>query len=665
MLPAHAQPSYPSPPHMLGKPPSDYQAGYPPAHRGPVQGRPLIFAAMAAAEAEAEIIDPKAWMAVATLDSDDREESAEMPPRTERSDGSSQFVSGYPTPRSTSPKSPEPKDRRAMQESIPTVAVPATGRHNSEPPNADSAPLKEQTVRRPSASSLRSPPPTISTSLPTPPESHPPQPPRTKKLSKSRSRVSRMPDAPPSPSHAQAAQARQQQSPPPSSQSPLYPHPRAQMGTPLTAAAPSATFGAKPPTPVEDTPPPPPARESSSRHRAQGSTNAHPHAYMQQQQRGHGYSSAGANHHTYGAPVVPAASSTAANANANAAAQLGSPIHLRHEKPLPERRSTEPARSPQPPPGSRVISSESPVPTRPVKVLTERQMEKLSATKGLVATSAGASAQSARRRHEQPVLVGSPPSHTRSLPSQSARSEQYSRSRQDTPRVVGETESSSRAVGDVGHNSRAPGETIPSPHVMNEATPATPQKTEKVLAAPDHSAPRSPGSPTDYAQARTRRRGKALEKSRPEGIENVVPVPDPISASGVEHPPDVDPNAEAAPEPLDTEEQKEPVFYPLERHIAEPALLAHLLAYLSFGNWLALSSASKAIRTRLYEDRELTERALERYLRTVGYARWTFAEDEPLALTLEVSGRRRRPVAARCFFLRGTWLNMHPIYDRT
>ena len=54
--------------------------------------------------------------------------------------------------------------------------------------------------------------------------------------------------------------------------------------------------------------------------------------------------------------------------------------------------------------------------------------------------------------------------------------------------MVGETESSSRAVGDVGHNSRAPGETIPSPHVMNEAAPATPQKTEKVLAAPDNSA---------------------------------------------------------------------------------------------------------------------------------------------------------------------------------
>ena len=161
----------------------------------------------------------------------------------------------------------------------------------------------------------------------------------------------------------------------------------------------------------------------------------------------------------------------------------------------------------------------------------------------------------------------------------------------------------------------------------NGSPPNTPRKrpaeipvstSQQEMSPPEP--PQSPRSPEDYAQARSRRRGKALEKARPDGIESVVPAPDP--------PP---------------EEEKEPTFYPIEKHITEPAMLGQLLVYLSFNDWLALSSTCRAMRTLLYGDRELTERVLERFLRTVGYARWSFPENEPLALTLQVGLRVPRP----------------------
>ncbi|KAI0635074.1 hypothetical protein C8Q77DRAFT_674596 [Trametes polyzona] len=323
-------------------PPSKADAlAYPPMQRGPIQGRPLIFAAMAAAEAEAEIIEPKAWMAVATLDPDVSDHK-QRPVLTERSDGSSQFVNGYPTPRSTSPKSLEPAEKNAKQDLSANSTV---GRSTSEPVS-DSMPAKETPTRRPTApvSNVLSPP-AVSTGLPTPTE--PESRPRARKLSKSRSRVTRVGDA---------------------SQQPPQPPTKA------------STLSAKPPTPVDDAPPPPRTQEQSASSR-QPTGPAHGTA------SGHASTSASAS-----------------------AAALGSPIHLRNEKSLPERRSVESIRSPQP----RVISSESPVPRRPVKVLTERQMEKLSATKGFnpasPSTSHGAAAVAgSRRRHEQSVPVSSPP----------------------------------------------------------------------------------------------------------------------------------------------------------------------------------------------------------------------------------------------------------------
>ncbi|CDO77559.1 hypothetical protein BN946_scf184912.g58 [Trametes cinnabarina] len=220
---------YPSPPFKH----DHHQQSY---HRGPVQGRPLIFAAMAAAEAEAEIIDPKAWMAVATLDVD--------PPRaspttaTDRRDGPSHI--SEPTSESAPP--------------LPAKATPAATRR------ATAA----------NASTSQSPP-LAPPGLPTPPLSAQP---RTHKLSKSHSRVSRIVDAGPS-SPPSLHMQRQPQSPS-KSQEPLYPTPQHKQQTSqppppfqhphphersgprslkpsIDAASPplstSATLGNKPPTP--------------------------------------------------------------------------------------------------------------------------------------------------------------------------------------------------------------------------------------------------------------------------------------------------------------------------------------------------------------------------------------------------------------------------------
>ena len=78
------------------------------------------------------------------------------------------------------------------------------------------------------------------------------------------------------------------------------------------------------------------------------------------------------------------------------------------------------------------------------------------------------------------------------------------------------------------------------------------------------------------------------------------------------------------------------LYYPLDKHINDPDLLDELLAYLSFHEFVALSSTSKRIRTRLEDRKDLRETVLERFLATVGYVRWEFRIKEPLELTLKV-----------------------------
>ena len=113
-----------------------------------------------------------------------------------------------------------------------------------------------------------------------------------------------------------------------------------------------------------------------------------------------------------------------------------------------------------------------------------------------------------------------------------------------------------------------------------------------------------PASPEEYSRARARRRGTWLEKSVPADI------------------------AELA-------EETKPTFYPLLQHLQNRELLTELLTHFSFCEWLVLwGGVSKVIRQALDSDPALCDVALERYLGTVGYARWSWSNPEPIRITL-------------------------------
>jgi len=77
----------------------------------------------------------------------------------------------------------------------------------------------------------------------------------------------------------------------------------------------------------------------------------------------------------------------------------------------------------------------------------------------------------------------------------------------------------------------------------------------------------------------------------------------------------------------------EPTTMP--RLLLDTQILACLLQYLSFFEWCILLSLSKEIRSALVRNSDLRETALERFLKTIGYSRWTW-DDEPLSLSLQV-----------------------------
>ncbi|KAL6300309.1 hypothetical protein BKA93DRAFT_802204 [Sparassis latifolia] len=142
----------------------------------------------------------------------------------------------------------------------------------------------------------------------------------------------------------------------------------------------------------------------------------------------------------------------------------------------------------------------------------------------------------------------------------------------------------------------------------SEEAPAT----GPVLAKPP-----TPISPEEYAQARSRRRGERLQKTRPVGFEPRFR--EAASPAGVGPPVEV----------------KEPTYYPLARHLTDPTLLSALLPYLSFYEWCVVARVSKEVRTAVEDRRELTELVLERYLKTVGYTRWWWDGPDPLFLTIQ------------------------------
>lgn len=86
-----------------------------------------------------------------------------------------------------------------------------------------------------------------------------------------------------------------------------------------------------------------------------------------------------------------------------------------------------------------------------------------------------------------------------------------------------------------------------------------------------------------------------------------------------------------------------PTFYPLVRHLQDPALLECLLDYLSFYEWTTLCRVSKQIHHTLWVTGR--EETLQRYLRTVGYTKWLWQDSEPLVLSVQVRSMSNRPLS--------------------
>lgn len=95
-------------------------------------------------------------------------------------------------------------------------------------------------------------------------------------------------------------------------------------------------------------------------------------------------------------------------------------------------------------------------------------------------------------------------------------------------------------------------------------------------------------------------------------------------------------NTSSGMKKLNIRNEEETRPYPLELHLLHPQLLCALLQYLSFYDWCILQGVSKNLRSQLSHAKELKEEVLERYLSTIGYARWIWEEKEPLMISLRV-----------------------------
>ncbi|OCH89450.1 hypothetical protein OBBRIDRAFT_663246 [Obba rivulosa] len=499
---------------------------------GPVQGRPLIFAAMTAADFDAPGIvsgDGQVGvdvpdLAAAGLGALISVGPGDEEPRQAQSGFNSAFVDGYPTPKSPSPPLPPEKHAEAP-------AYPVTTRQLQMHAQTQPWPVEAAGGEQTRAQVLQQPPGDVQT-------------PRERKLSRTRGHVDRQRDA-------EAAQAD---------------------GKPATVhmEAPPPGTSTRRSRPL----PPSPADASAS-----SSPSPPPHS-----------------------PPQPM------RAAAPPPAPLGSPFQPQSAPPRP------------------------PAHARPhrhsrdgVKVLTGRQLEKLA--NRAVATTPGAPRTGAEDPPHAPCgPLPSPPSAPRSPPAASPAA---------TPPVVtppAEERPPTRARTNSRHRRASlpavPPPTPPTPVSADEAPPrarvvsqtASGNQAERedrddvpraIQAAPPVQPP-TPISPEEYARARAQRRGARPEKARPLPVE-----PEPQSAAGEEV------------------VEREPTYYPLAKHLVHPGLLAGVLPYLSFHDWCAVAAVSKKVRKKLAGDRELCEMVLERYLRTVGYARWAWAEPDPLTLSLE------------------------------
>ncbi len=74
----------------------------------------------------------------------------------------------------------------------------------------------------------------------------------------------------------------------------------------------------------------------------------------------------------------------------------------------------------------------------------------------------------------------------------------------------------------------------------------------------------------------------------------------------------------------------------MTRLLLDGQVLACLLEFLSFYEWCTMLSLSKDIRSTIVRTPALREAALERFLKTVGYSRWEWDDQDPLSLSLQV-----------------------------
>ncbi|RDB16588.1 hypothetical protein Hypma_002821 [Hypsizygus marmoreus] len=85
----------------------------------------------------------------------------------------------------------------------------------------------------------------------------------------------------------------------------------------------------------------------------------------------------------------------------------------------------------------------------------------------------------------------------------------------------------------------------------------------------------------------------------------------------------------------------------LTSFLSDPHLLSTLLGFLSFYDWCMVLSLSREIRFALVQNVQLRETVLERFLKTVGYARWSWNDADPVSLSLQV---RHRPSSSLSYF---------------
>lgn len=155
-----------------------------------------------------------------------------------------------------------------------------------------------------------------------------------------------------------------------------------------------------------------------------------------------------------------------------------------------------------------------------------------------------------------------------------------------------------------------------------------------------HYAPNLAPTPISPAEAEARLRKREIKPPSDDPAPNPLVPRLPVSPHKTKRRhKDVDGSSHAVEEatPAALESDVVPSFYPIERHLTQPGLLRRVLQYITYADFLAMLALNRSVRHSLSDVRELCEEVLERYLRTVGYARWEFPQKEPLTLTLKAS----------------------------